>query len=97
MAANPFISARIPSEILEQLEHYSEVTGDSKSKVVVKALASFLENPNKSEYEISITSSEKRIRTLENYMNERFRNLEAQLEKLDKKMFYASKSSGSQT
>ncbi|MBD2451475.1 hypothetical protein H6G76_31005 [Nostoc sp. FACHB-152] len=84
MSGNPFISARVPSEVLEQLESYAEATGESKSKILLKALVSYLENPT----ETSITTTEKRIRTLENYVHERFKSLEAEVDKLDKKIFY---------
>lgn len=84
MPGNPFVSARVPSEVLEQLESYAEATGESKSKILLKALVSYLENPT----ETSTTSAEKRIRTLENYVHERFKSLEAEVEKLDKKIFH---------
>lgn len=84
MSSNPFISARIPSEVLEQLELRCEATGDSKSKILIKALMSYLENPT----ETSTTSVEKRIRTLENWVHERLKSLEVEVEKIDKETFY---------
>ncbi|NJO62211.1 MAG: hypothetical protein HC836_29490 [Richelia sp. RM2_1_2] len=82
MSRNSFISARVPSEVFKQLEFHAKTTGESKSKILLKALDKYLENPTDS------SDSNKRIKSFEWYMNERLKDLESEVEKLDKNFFY---------
>lgn len=44
MATSPFISARIPPELLNKIEEYIEATGESKTDAIVKALTAYLDS-----------------------------------------------------
>jgi hypothetical protein len=44
MSDSRFISARIPSELLEKIEEYTQVTGESKTDTVIQALNAYLDS-----------------------------------------------------
>jgi hypothetical protein len=43
--ANPFFSGRIPQELLDRVEKHVQDTGESKTNILVQALAAYLEFP----------------------------------------------------
>jgi hypothetical protein len=47
MASNPFFSGRIPQELLDQVEKHVQETGESKTNILIRALAAYLEFPIK--------------------------------------------------
>ena len=68
--ANPFFSGRIPQELLYHVEKYRESTGETKTDVLVQALATYtefqLDEKNRSNPSKSIVSQlVKRIERLE--------------------------------
>ena len=70
MASNPFLSGRIPQELLNRVEKHIQDTGESKTNILIQALAAYLNFP----IQLSNSSSS----TLEKRLND----LEQQVEKL---------------
>jgi len=70
MASNPFFSGRIPQELLDQVEKHIQDTGESKTNILIQALAAYLNFP------IQLSNSSNS--TLEKRLND----LEQQVEKL---------------
>jgi hypothetical protein len=52
--ANPFFSGRIPQDLFQTIEQHIAKTGESKTQVLVKALAAYVNHPIKIE-EVSIS------------------------------------------
>lgn len=42
---NPFFSARIPPDLLEKIEKHIAETGESKTQILIKALAAYVKHP----------------------------------------------------
>jgi hypothetical protein len=53
--ANPFFSARIPPDLFQTIEQHIAKTGESKTQVLIKALAAYVNHPIKME-EVSINT-----------------------------------------
>ena len=70
MASNPFFSGRIPQELLAQVEKHIQDTRESKTNILIQALAAYLNFP----IQLSSPSNS----TLEKRLND----LEQQVEKL---------------
>lgn len=81
MATKSFISARIPKHLMERLEAHVEATGDSKTDVIVEALAEHLAHDEESKTRGG--SIERRLSSLEHWIFERFRGIDNKLEILD--------------
>ncbi|MDJ0903402.1 MAG: hypothetical protein QNJ55_31840 [Xenococcus sp. MO_188.B8] len=45
MAANPFFSGRIPQALYDRIEEYREQTAETKSEILVRALAQYVDYP----------------------------------------------------
>lgn len=45
MVANPFFSGRIPQSLYDAIENYRQQSGESKTHILVKALASYINYP----------------------------------------------------
>lgn len=76
MAANLFFSGRIPPELRDRLEQHIAETGESKTQVLINALAAYL-NP------ISKSNSTSVNNTLNNLVADKIRTLEARLTALE--------------
>jgi hypothetical protein len=87
MTAKPFISARIPQDLLEQLESRADATGESKTDILVEALKEYLDPKEPSTEERS--SLEKRLRNFEQWATDRLTNIEEKVEELDDLRFLA--------
>ncbi|ANV92014.1 hypothetical protein [Picosynechococcus sp. PCC 8807] len=70
--ANPFFSGRIPQDLFDHVEKHRDTTGESKTDVLVKALAAYTEFEGKA---------------LDNKAVPRFSELLKRLEKLENKVF----------
>ena len=68
--ANPFFSGRIPQELLDRVEKHVQDTGESKTNILIQALATYLNFP--------VQPSNSNNSTLEKRLND----LEQQVEKL---------------
>ncbi len=49
MAGNPFFSGRIPQDLHDRIQQHCETTGESKTQVLINALAAYLNHPLKLE------------------------------------------------
>lgn len=79
--AKPFISARIPEDLLDQLESRALAEHESKTEVLVKALKEYLD-PESSKTEGN-SSLERRVRVLEHCISKNFMNLEFRVNALE--------------
>jgi hypothetical protein len=77
MASNPFFSGRIPQELLDRVEKHVQDTGESKTNILIQALATYLEFP------IQLNNSNNS--TLEKRLNDLEQQVE-QLLRLDRDM-----------
>lgn len=80
--ASPFFSGRIPKDLLERVEKHCAETGESKTDVLVYALAAYLDHPvaprNNSTVEVSkdmFVALEERVATLENLLKQKINNV----------------------
>lgn len=64
MASNPFFSGRIPQELLDRVEKHVQETGESKTNILIQALATYLEFPIKPS-STNNSNLEKRVYNLE--------------------------------
>src|SRR6476646_2010022 len=87
MTAKPFISARIPQDLLEQLESRADATGESKTEILVEALKEYLDPKEPSTEERA--SLEKRLRNFEQWATNRLTSIEEKVEELDDLRFLA--------
>lgn len=62
--ANPFFSGRIPPDLLERIEQHVSETGESKTQVLINALAAYLNHPVSRPALVS-SPGEERFRALE--------------------------------
>ena len=85
MATKPFISARIPQELMKRLESRVEATGISKTDIIIDALAKHLGYGHElQEHGIGI---ERRLTMLEFWLNERLKGLDDRLSSLESPSF----------
>lgn len=61
--SNPFLSGRIPADLLDHIERYCLETGETKTSVLIKALSAYLNHPVVSRQTLSL--SEERLASLE--------------------------------
>lgn len=64
MASNPFFSGRIPQELLDRVEKHVQDTRESKTNILIQALAAYLEFPIQPN-NLSNSTLEKRLSDLE--------------------------------
>ena len=81
MSSKPFISARIPEELLKSLESHDDSTGKSKTDIITDALYEHLGFGK--QLKASGINAEKRIRLLEQWVDRKFRAVEHRLEQLE--------------
>lgn len=81
MANKPFVSARIPEKLLEQLEARSEATGETKTDILIEALTVYL-NPSEAE-DKNQTDLENRMRYFEHWISSRLSSLEERVNSLE--------------
>ena len=81
MSSKPFISARIPEELLKSLESRVDSTGKSKTDIITDALYEHLGFGK--QLQASGVNVEKRIRLLEQWVDRKFRAVEHRLEQLE--------------
>lgn len=81
MSSKPFISARIPEELLKSLESHVDSTGKSKTDIITDALYEHLGFGR--QLKESGINIEKRLRLLEQWVDRRFRAVENRLDELE--------------
>ena len=82
MATKPFVSARIPKELMEQLEAHVDATGSSKTDIIIDALSEHLGYGKKlREHGVGI---ERRLTMLEYWLHERIKGLDDRLNACEK-------------
>ena len=103
MATNPFFSGRIPKSLNDRIEEYRKYTNESKSEVLIRALAKYVKYqleekapqipPIREEFD----KIYKRLEVLENQLTEHKEYLPKQLEiAVDNKVITAENSSSIQ-
>ena len=86
MAKKPFVSARIPNELMERLEAHAGTTGASKTDIIIDALSEHLGYGKKlREHGIGI---ERRLTMLEYWLHERIKGLDDRLSACEKTSSY---------
>jgi hypothetical protein len=83
--ANPFFSGRIPQELLDRVEQHVQDTGESKTNVLIQALAAYLNFPIR----LSSTNNsdlEKRVNDLEQQIV-KLLNLDRDVDKIKQIIF----------
>lgn len=83
MTAKPFISARIPQDLLEQLESRADATGESKTEILVEALKEYLDPKEQKPSTEERLSLEQRLRAFEQWATNRLTRIEEKVEELD--------------
>jgi metal-responsive CopG/Arc/MetJ family transcriptional regulator len=83
MTAKPFISARIPQDLLEQLESRADERGESKTEILVEALKEYLEPKEQKPSAEERLSLEQRLRAFEQWAVSRLASIEKKVEKLE--------------
>lgn len=58
MAGNPFFSGRIPQDLHERIQQYCSETGETKTQILINALAAYLNHPVKESLSNSVVSRE---------------------------------------
>ena len=103
MATNPFFSGRIPQDLFDRIEEYRVQTNESKSEVLIRALAKYVEYqleekaPQIPPIREEFNKIYKRLETLENQLTEHREYLPKQLEiTVDNKVITTEKSSNIQ-
>lgn len=76
---SPFFSGRIPQKLYERAESYCKESGDSKTELLIKALANYLDYPIKFPRNVDFTEQEvtkeefnllvDRVKNLETFLN----------------------------
>lgn len=66
MATNPFFSGRIPHALYDAIESYRQQSGESKTHILVKALANYINHP----LEEPEPANSSRLETLENRVSQ---------------------------
>jgi hypothetical protein len=87
MTAKPFISARIPQDLLEQLESRADATGESKTDILVEALKEYLDPKEPGTEERS--SLEQRLRAFEQWAVSRLTSIEEKVEELEHLRYFS--------
>jgi hypothetical protein len=88
--ANPFFSGRIPQELLDRVEQHVQDTGESKTNVLIQALAAYLNFPIR----LSSTNNsdlEKRVNDLEQQIV-KLLNLDRDVDKIKQIIFNQNQS-----
>lgn len=81
MASKEFISARIPKDLLNKIEYYAELKGESKSKILIEAIKKYLAcEESTAEEELS---SQEAIESLRRWIDFRLGNLEEKVLSLE--------------
>ena len=65
MAGNPFFSGRIPQDLHDRIQEHCSKTGESKTQVLINALAAYLNHPVKSENPVSTGISHQEFAALQ--------------------------------
>jgi metal-responsive CopG/Arc/MetJ family transcriptional regulator len=81
MASKSFISARIPDDLQEKLESYSQATGESKSRILIDALSKYL-NADSSTTDKDLNLYD-RILYFERWVSNRLNNVEDRIMALE--------------
>ncbi|MEL6470663.1 MAG: hypothetical protein AAFQ74_13115 [Cyanobacteria bacterium J06623_4] len=76
MSGKPFISARIPEELRDSLEKQMELTGKSKTDIIVDALRKYLNDKDAVFAGDSAVALEKRLDKFETHISERIDTLQ---------------------
>ena len=79
MPSNPFFSGRIPPELLDAIEKHREITGESKTDLLIKALSQYVG--------FQLEEKEPELPPIHDKLDEIFRRIE----KLEKSVFSESK------
>lgn len=79
MPSNPFYSGRIPPELLDAIEKHRELTGESKTDLLIKALSQYVG--------FQLEEKEPELPPIHHKLDEVFRRLE----KLEKSVFNSNK------